>query len=544
MKKKELVLLGFSSPSCASCVKLETPYKEVSPLLKQMNVPFVRVDADKFKNIAKVYKIVSIPSIVAVYKGRAVHYEGVHSSEGIQAFAKKIRAPPVKKITSIEDVTSFMENYYLETRREQATNFIGFFNEEDDGEEMEEYLEVAAELYTKDYVNFAVVTSKPVIEHYQKAKWFKFAPSIVADMASYNYQRAKDSLYLPTFFNQGSLEQWFNQRTIKLVDEIKPSNFAMYESLALPMVMLFLNLEDLGGGIDQDPKKVGLTNGVRNRDLIADFERAASKFRGKVVFVYSNGIKHADQMKALGLVNGVEALPTLAMNTMTDFRHVFPLGKTLNEDGMTEFINDFLAGRVYNHDGPKPSDYEEQRRKKFLERRERLLNKEPDIPGVKESFDKHGDDHVKIITMDNFESEVLSEGKDMILLFHSDDCENCGAMAVYYKRVALRFHELGIKSVVVARYDLTWQPTPRATFNVQSLPSMVMLPAYEKFPPYKYYSGVSRVQSIMEWVHENAAIKFDLPELPQFNEEDKRLYKEQIREREEVRKRDGAKDEL
>lgn len=80
---------------------------------------------------------------------------------------------------------------------------------------------------------------------------------------------------------------------------------------------------------------------------------------------------------------------------------------------------------------------------------------------------------------------------------------------------------------------------------------LAMFPAFDKKPPFRYYSGITKVRPMMTWVHENAAVHFDLPELPQFGAEvrarrrachaspltslppqDKALFKEQIMQRE------------
>jgi hypothetical protein len=113
--------------------------------------------------------------------------------------------------------------------------------------------------------------------------------------------------------------------------------------------------------------------------------------------------------------------------------------------------------------------------------------------------------------------------------------------------MALRFHELNIRSVIIARMDITNAIPPSqgivglysciflkwcdlnqmshllAGFIISPLPSLVMLPAYNKEPPYKYFSGVMKVASLMYWIEENVDIKFKLPHLPQFNDHD-RVY--------------------
>lgn len=68
-------------------------------------------------------------------------------------------------------------------------------------------------------------------------------------------------------------------------------------------------------------------------------------------------------------------------------------------------------------------------------------------------------------------------------------CEACAHMAVYYKRVAQRFHDLEIPSLVIARMDLTEEtPPPNLRLQFQTLPALVMFPAHDKQPPFRYES--------------------------------------------------------
>ena len=100
--------------------------------------------------------------------------------------------------------------------------------------------------------------------------------------------------------------------------------------------------------------------------------------------------------------------------------------------------------------------------------------------------------------------------------------------------MAQRFTDLGIKSLVVARMDVT-NDTPPAHLNLlqQTLPLLVLLPADDKSPPWNYYSGVGKVQTMMKWVEKFVSIPFSLPNLPHLKESDRIAYKTQVREREE-----------
>ena len=156
-----------------------------------------------------------------------------------------------------------------------------------------------------------------------------------------------------------------------------------------------------------------------------------------------------------------------------------------------------------------------------------------------------GDDAVITITNKNFEDIVLAEDVDVVLLLHAQACESCAHLAVYFKRMALRFKDLNIPSLVIAQMDTT-EETPPANLRLlnSELPIIALLPAvkssgdgggdgYAKVPPFLFYSGLGKVTSMMKWVQQHSTIPFELPNLPHLTEEQKVLYKQQVREREE-----------
>lgn len=50
---------------------------------------------------------------------------------------------------------------------------------------------------------------------------------------------------------------------------------------------------------------------------------------------------------------------------------------------------------------------------------------------------------------------------------------------------------------------------------------------------HRFFSGVGKVGPIMRWIHTHASVRFELPVLPHLSEEEKPLFREQVRRREE-----------
>jgi hypothetical protein len=116
----------------------------------------------------------------------------------------------------------------------------------------------------------------------------------------------------------------------------------------------------------------------------------------------------------------------------------------------------------------------------------------PVVQGVSEQFGDgiRGDNAVVTVTLDNFNEVVLNEDKDVVLLLHAQDCEPCAHFAVYFKRMADRFREMGVPTLTIARMDVSHESPPKEmNLMVGPLPVLAMIPASDKNPPWTFYSG-------------------------------------------------------
>lgn len=132
---------------------------------------------------------------------------------------------------------------------------------------------------------------------------------------------------LATELTDTSLQQWIFKRTVRVVDEITGTNFAYYESLRLPMLLLFVD------------------KGQDNARVLADFKAVAKAYQGKVSFAYIDGKAHAARKVALGLVD--DLLPALAFNTLSGALYPFPTHRALTQAHIKEHVEGFLSGRLH-----------------------------------------------------------------------------------------------------------------------------------------------------------------------------------------------------
>jgi hypothetical protein len=244
----------------------------------------------------------------------------------------------------------------------------------------------------------------------------------------------------------------------------------------------------------------------------------------------------------------------LAFNTKDKKQIPFSEKLAINKETLTQFCADFISGKLKN-----AADAEELAKKQLLAatplsskntpKRKEIKKPPEQVRGVSEQFGDgaRGDKAVRVVTTKNFDDVVMDDTKDVLIMFHSKSCESCAHFSVYYKRMAQRFLELDIPSLVVTRMDVSNEAPPGdLNMLVSALPLVVLVPADDKSPPWLYYSGVSKVQTMMKWVEQFASIPFKLPNLPHLSESDVKLYKEQVREREEhmEEKREKEREEL
>jgi thioredoxin-like negative regulator of GroEL len=540
--KNKFILVGFSSINCDKCIVVEAEYEKASSKLLDMKIPFGRVNADDLKNIALENGATELPSLVLFNKQRPLLFKGVHQVENILAFVEKQIGLPYKQLKTVDEVEKFISSRNDEKYIVSTIMVIGFFSEHKDIEEddYEDFIEVAKELQIKTDIYFGIVTNPKVSKHYKQNKIIDRTPSAMligeGDIRkTINLNNLYDEKY--------GLKGWINNNAIPLVGKLTGNNFQLYEKIALPMLMLFLDLtnEDM----TSNPGRIvgGKSGGILNEVLLEELRYVAKEHHDKILFVYLDGNKHTDQMRSLGLYGGKERLPSLAFNTREGLQVPYPEELPINRDTLLQFCADFISGKLRSISDSKEMAKKQLQSSKPMNLKNKAIRKSiKEAPeerrGVSEQFGDGllGDDAVEVVTLKNFEDVVMNEEKDVVLLLHAQSCESCSHFAVYFKRMAKRFKELDIDSLVIARMDVT-NETPPSQYNllVSQLPILTLLPAGVKHPPWTFYSGIGKIQAMMKWVQKQSAIQFSLPNLPHLTDENVVLYKKQVREREEER---------
>lgn len=540
ISSNKLVLVGFSSLSCHKCIAEEIEYEAISiKLARRKQVLFGRVNVDQAKGIASQYGVTRLPALILFYETRAYTYKGAHGYTSVIAWIDKILTPsPVKQLPTVEEVEDFINVDRKGKLNIQSVNIIGFFSSHESMEEdeYEDYVEVCKELQFSEETYCSIVTSKKIAQHFIQSKEVDRTPSLLLISES-----GKHSINMNELDNDMGIRQWVERKSIPLAGKVSGENFLQYEKTGLPMLLMFLDLTDELATSTPGLVVGGRSGGILNEVLVQELRLVAKEHVGRILFMYLDGNAFPDQMKSLGLLGGVERLPSIAFNTRDKSQLVFPESLPINFDTLNKFAAGVLYGKLRSK-----KDIKEFQDKALVEvttnqRNLAVRKKKKEAPpverGISEQFDAAYDklEYVSVVTASNFDSMAMEEGMDVLLMLHSEGCEPCAHFIVYYKKVAERFKDLNISTLRIARMDVT-RSTPPADLHllgVGTLPTVVMLPAYAKREPWSFFSGIGKPQELMKWVHNQAAIPFELPNLPHLTPEQRVLYKEQITEREE-----------
>ena len=543
IRKVKYLLVGFSASSCLKCIGVESEYANASDELRRLKVAFARADADveSLRSILTEVGALGLPSIL-VYAQQRLRgvYKGRHSAEALTTYAQKITTP-LQKLQSIDEIKNF-----LKTTEEKRRFILGIFRSEiDESDEIFDFKEAADHFAFSEDAYFAFVVD-PILSRACVAT-LKLADATPAIVLQKNAEPRRRSVSSYSLGDQSkSLSDWINEVSLPLVGELTTSNFAQYEKLGKPMLLLFL---DLPKDKTEDSRVVpGQTGGLYNEALVEELRSVArdESFAERVAFAYCDGRLHASRARALGLFGGLNRLPGLAFNTKEPgIIAAYPENLPLSREPVRAFVAAFLSRTLRTkEDADKFALAEIKNRPSegLLPRRKPMARAPPERVGVSEQFGSESlgveargrPDRVVELTVSNFESLAINDdSKDVMILFHATDCgKPCAAMTVYYKKVADRFHDLAISSLLVARFDATrtLPPLNQGWLTNAQLPLLLFLPANNKDPPFRAYSGISKVQPIMRWAQDSASIPFDLPDLCHLSDHERILYKEQVTE--------------
>lgn len=443
-----LILVEFMAPWCGHCKALMPEYKNAATILKKYGIPLAKADCTEQSDLCAQHEVQGYPTLKIFSKGVASEYKGPRKVDGIVSYMQK-RAQPVVAVITSENHTEFSQSdnvvviaYLDHSDHDSLATFTSF-----------------AESKRDDYVFGVCYDHSSISEVSSLSKgslvvWKKF------DEGRSDFHGEK--------FSEENISQFVNSNSVPLLDELTPSNFALYSQIGLPLAYTFIE-----------------ANNPKRESLIKSLQPAAKENKGHVNFVWIDATKFGDYAKSLNLPG--TNWPEFVIQDIAN-EHKYPLDakKEVNYHNVADFVKLYRAGKV-----------------------KKSVKSEP-IPT------QQGDGSY-VLVANAFEDVVYGHGnqKDVFVEFYAPWCRHCKNLKPIWDNLARSFsgsHE----KVLIAKFDATENDIPSSSnIVVQGYPTLKFKPAGSK--EFIDYEDERELDALIAFVEKHSAnkvkaVKVDIPE--------------------------------
>ncbi|KAL5715276.1 protein disulfide-isomerase [Ranunculus cassubicifolius] len=108
----DYMFVDFYAPWCGHCQRLSPELDKAAPVLANLEKPIViaKVNADKFRSLARKYDIDGFPTLKVFMHGQPVDYYGPRKADLLVRFLKKFVAPDVALLESDGAISNFIKS--------------------------------------------------------------------------------------------------------------------------------------------------------------------------------------------------------------------------------------------------------------------------------------------------------------------------------------------------------------------------------------------------------------------------------------------------
>jgi hypothetical protein len=394
------------------------------------------MDSKNCADISKQFSLNSLPSLMLLQKGQKHReYIGPVRAAALLSYSFKISQAPITTFSSISSLLDYAVMHDVVV--------TGFFSGSQDKDELADFKVASKFMQLRHNVYFAMVTSPAAVSNALELNLIRSSPSscifnnlnIAQDMR--NWRKTKTACTTLSEL-EGSLSDWIGPNALRLVDQVTGENSLFYEDAKLPMVLLFLKeTED-------------------NRVLLHEFEAAAENLKALASFAWT----HDSDAKKVTLGIPTHVSPALAINTWSgdQNQYVFPPSEQLDARSIQNWVRRYLSGQL------KPKV---------------VVASAPPMDWG----------HVQSLTFSKFDV-VYDTSIDAVVLFYSHlQRQETEVIALQFKRAAERLRTLAVNTMTLFAFDVETNPSIPSGVEFHKLPSICMISAGKKAPPFTYYSG-------------------------------------------------------
>lgn len=434
VKPADLMLVEFYAPWCGHCKALAPQYEEAAGQLKSKDISLAKVDCVEEAQVCSENDVGGYPTLKVFRKGLASPYGGTRKSEGIVSYMTKQSLPPVSQVTP-----SNHDDF-----KQSDKVVIMAYNLKPNTDLYKTFHSTATNL--RDNYLFGESDDSSVAKSAGVS-----GPSIVIYKS---FDEGRNDVNTKSL-DENSLTETININSIPLIDEIGPENFSRYATSGLPLAYIFENPED--------PKLA---------QHVEELKPIAEEYKGKISFVWIDGVKFVEHGKALNLIK--DEWPGFVIQDL-QAGHKYPMDitKPVSKKNVAQFVKDFSNGKV-----------------------------EPSVKS--EAIPAEQTDSAITLVADQFDEIVYNNEKDVFVEFYAPWCGHCKRLAPEWEALAQSYEN--DSSLTIAKMDATANDIPPSTkFSISSFPTLKLQPAGTK--EWIDYEGDRSPESLREFIKDNRGTK-------------------------------------
>ncbi|TIA90668.1 hypothetical protein E3P99_01453 [Wallemia hederae] len=430
VKPSDLMLVEFYAPWCGHCKALAPHYEEAATELKSKDISLAKVDCVDQAEVCSDNDVAGYPTLKVFRKGLATPYGGTRKTDGIVSYMTKQSLPPVSHVTPAT---------HDEFKNSDKVVIIAY------------NLKPNSDLYNTFHATANTLRDKHLFGETDDASLAKQAavsgPSIVIYK---DFDERRNDVDTKSLTEQQLIEQ-ISVNSVPIIDQVGPENFSHYATSGLPLAYIFENPEDpkLSAHVDE-------------------FKSLAQEYKGKINFVWIDGVKFVEHGKALNLEK--DEWPGFVIQDLVDgHKYPFDVTKPVNKKNIAQFVKDFSNGKI-----------------------------EPSVKSA--PIPTEQPDAVYTLVADNFDDIVYDNKKDVFVEFYAPWCGHCKRLAPEWEALAESYKD--DESLTIAKLDATANDIPPSTkFSITSFPTLKMQPAGTK--EWIDYEGDRSPEDLREFIKNN-----------------------------------------
>jgi protein disulfide-isomerase A1 len=306
VKEHPLVLAEFYAPWCGHCKALAPKYEEAATILKEKDIPLVKVDCTVEEELCRTYEVDGYPTL-KVFRGADSHkpYAGARQTDSIVSYMTKQSMPAVSILTeeTLEDFKTL-----------DKITIVGYIGSAD--KTASESFTAFAESQRDNYLFGS--SDDAALAKAEGAK----QPSIVL----YKDFDEKKAVY-DGKLDEEAILKWVKIASTPLVGELGPETYSKYMAAGIPLAYIFAETAE------------------EREQFAEEFRPIAEKHRGEINIVTLDAKAFGAHAGNLNLEP--EKFPAFAIQeTSNNAKYPYDQTKKIEAKEVAKFIEDVLAGKV------------------------------------------------------------------------------------------------------------------------------------------------------------------------------------------------------